>query len=124
MKLFIPMWIGAGLVSMTCACASSSVAPEKVAAPKAQIAAAEEAGAAGDPTAALQLKLANDEYQRAKQLIREGENESAERMLSRASADAQLALELARLESTRREANDALQKINDLKRQHTLIKAN
>lgn len=56
-------------------CASTSVLPERMSAPEAQIAAAKEAGAAEDPTAALHLKLSNDAVARAKALAREGKGQ-------------------------------------------------
>jgi len=105
------------------ACASSSISPDKVAAPQAQIAAAEEAGAQEQPNAAMHLQLAQDQYQHARRLMREGENERAEYVLARAAADARLALELARLETTRHEASDAMKRIEELKVQHRLMQA-
>lgn len=111
--------VGFGLVG----CASSQVAPDKIAAPKAEIAAAEEAGAKEHPTAALHLQMANDQYDRAKRLIKGGDGDEAELVLARARVDAQYALELARLEQTKQQASDALEKIDQLKREHRLIRA-
>lgn len=123
MKRRLTTLFSAGLLSLASAagCASSEVAPDKVAAPKERIAAAEEAGAEEHPSASLQLKLANDQYDQAKRLIRDGEGERAEKVLQRAAVDAELALELARLENTRRDANEAIKRIEDLRKEHRLL---
>jgi len=112
----------AGILSLG-ACASTSVSPDRVAAPKAQIAAAQEAGADENPQAALHLKLANDQFERAKRLMRDGDNEPAARMLDRATVDAELALELSRLDNTRSDATDAMKSIETLRHEHGLMKA-
>lgn len=102
-------------------CASTNVSPDRIAAPKAKIAAAEEAGAKENPDASLHLKLANDQYERATKMMKEGDEERAERMLERASADAELALELARLDTTRGQANDAMKSIDQLRQEHRML---
>lgn len=122
MRTLISSLVCTGLLGLG-ACASTPVSPDRVAAPGAQIAAAEEAGADENPQAALHLKLASDQFDRAKRLMRDGENEHAARMLDRATVDAELALELARLDNTRTGANDAMKSIEDLRREHGLMKA-
>ena len=102
-------------------CASTEVAPDQIAAPKAKIAAAEEAGAKENPDASLHLKLANDQYDRATKMMKEGDGERAKRMLDRASVDAELALELARLDTTRGQANDAMKSIDQLRKEHRML---
>lgn len=117
MKPMFQSLVCAGLLGLAPGCASSEIAPEKVAAPGADIAAAEEAGAEEHPKAAAQLKLAYEQYDKAKRLIKDGEEERAEQYLARANADAKLALELARLENTRRDAEETMRKIQQLKSQ-------
>ena len=63
--------------------------------------AAEELGAGRHPTAQLHLKLAEEQMDKAKQLMSEGENEQASSMLVRAKADSELALALAREQKAR-----------------------
>ena len=48
------------------------------------------------PAAALSVKLAQEEVQKAKQLMEDGDNKRAELILMRAQADAELALAQAR----------------------------
>ncbi|MFO0750954.1 MAG: DUF4398 domain-containing protein [Myxococcota bacterium] len=105
-------------------CASTSVSPDRVAEPKARIAAAEEAGAEENPTAALHLKLARDQYDHANKLIKNGDEERARRMLDRATVDAELALELARRDDTRKGAGDAMKAIDTLRKEHRMLQAN
>jgi uncharacterized protein YqfA (UPF0365 family) len=62
---------------------------------------AEEVGAAAQPQAALNLKLAQEELARSKALMDDGKNEEADFMTLRAKADAELALALAREETSR-----------------------
>lgn len=117
--------ISAALLSLGLAagCASTSVAPERFSAPKERIAAAQEAGADENPGAALHLKLAKDAIAHAEALVRDGEGHRASLTLERATADAQLALELARLDHTRSDANDAMRSIDALRLQNQQIKA-
>ena len=83
--------------------------------------AAEEAGAKENPDASLHLKLANDQYDRATKMMKEGDGDRAKRMLDRASVDAELALELARLDTTRGQASDAMKSIDQLRKEHRML---
>src|SRR5262249_21811090 len=65
---------------------------ERVASSEAAIRGAREVGSEQVPQAALHLKLAEEEVQKAKALIRDGDNEAASFVLLRAQADAELAL--------------------------------
>ncbi len=118
MKYVTSMCIGLLSAATLAGCASTSVSADKMAAPQVRIAAAKEAGAAENPTAALHLKLANDALEKAKALARDGEGERANMTLDRATVDAELALELARLDNTRSEANEAIDAIQKLRRQN------
>jgi hypothetical protein len=116
--------MSAALLSLAVAgCASTSIAPERFSKPNAQVAAAKEAGAEENPEAALHLKLANDAIARAKSQARDGEGHRANFTLDRATADAELALELARLEHTRAGADEAMYSIDALRRQNQQLKA-
>jgi len=75
---------------------------------------AQVAGAAQVPKAALQMKLAQEQVEQARQMIKNGDNERADYMTLRAFNDAQLAVALvrqqeasARAENARKEARDA-----------------
>lgn len=81
---------------------------------EAAIRAAEVAGAPNTPQAALHLKRAREQIDAAKALMQEGENESAEWMLRRARADADLAMSLATEEVQRKKAADAKEELEQL----------
>jgi hypothetical protein len=105
--------IGLGVVLMSAgvgACASTSPPYERVASSEAAIRGAREVGSEQVPQAALHLKLAEEEVQKAKALIRDGDNREASFALMRAQADAELALALARENKTRFEAQGVLEK--------------
>jgi hypothetical protein len=78
------------------ACASYPAPQQHMADSVAAVRGAEEVGAADQPQAALNLKLAQEEVARAKSLLDDGKNEQADFMTLRAKADADLALSLAR----------------------------
>lgn len=64
-------------------------------------------GAERDESAARRLRLAREEIDDATVLVRHGENAGASRALARATADAELALELAREDVARTRESDA-----------------
>lgn len=78
------------------ACASYPAPQQHMADSAAAVRGAEVVGAASQPQAALNLKLAQEEIQRAKALMDDGKNEEADFMTLRAKSDAELALALAR----------------------------
>ena len=82
-------------------CASFPAPQQHMADSVAAVRGAEEVGAAAQPQAALNLKLAQEELARAKALLDDGKNEEADFMTLRAKADADLALTLAREETAR-----------------------
>ena len=80
------------------------------------IRAAEEVGARNVPKAALHLKMAQDQLQTAKGLLADGDEEEASVVLARAEIDAELALALAKDANLRAQANEAMKKVDDLKK--------
>ena len=78
---------------------------------------AEVAGATEDPKAQLHLKLANEQIQKAKQLMEDGDNEEAARIVSRAQADADLALAYAQAAKSLKQAKEADEQLGKLKKQ-------
>jgi uncharacterized protein YqfA (UPF0365 family) len=82
-------------------CASYPAPQQHMADSAAALRGAEEVGAAAQPQAALNLKLAQEELARSKALMDDGKNEEADFMTLRAKADAELALALAREETSR-----------------------
>ncbi len=95
-------------------CASAPVNTENLAATEAPIRAAEELGASRVPQATLQLKLAQDEMEQAKQFLRNGNKQRADMMLLRAQADAELAVALAKEAPLEAEARNATEQVKAL----------
>jgi len=97
--------------------ACATVSADSVVSTPAAISAAEEAGAREIAAAEIHLTYAEEQYAEARHLLGEGDEAAAERMLKRAEADANLALEIARLESTRAKAREAVQRVEKLREQ-------
>jgi hypothetical protein len=98
------------------ACASSDTTPnEKAESSSAAIRAAEEVGATHSPDAQLHLQLAKEQFEHASKLTDSGDKDRADRLLLRAQADAELALALARSETEKAEALQAIDKVKKLK---------
>ncbi len=66
------------------------------------------------PEAALELQLAKDETEQAKQLIKNGKKERSQMMLARAEADAELAVALARHAPIQADAEKAVEQVRTL----------
>jgi len=92
-------------------CTSSPVPNARVASSEAAIRAAQETGSRDVPQAALHLKLAEEQLEQAKKLIRNDDNERASFVLARAEADAELALALSRAEGSKAKAGTALENV-------------
>jgi hypothetical protein len=86
--------IGATLIGI--GCASAPQPTEQLASAEASVRAAHELGADSVPRAQLHLKLAQEQVTQARKLAQDGEEERANLILSRARADAELALALTR----------------------------
>jgi hypothetical protein len=102
-----------GAAAIIAACATS--APLHTEASTSGIRAAQEAGAADVPRAALHLQLAKEELEHAERMGADGKKVQATSMLMRAEADAELAVALSREDSERAEAKAALQRVRQLK---------
>ena len=98
------------------ACASTAAAPnEKAERSSAAIRAAEEVGASHNPTAALHLQLAKEQFEHAQKLTDQKDKDRADGLLMRAQADAELSLALARTEDDKAQARTAVGKMKTLK---------
>src|SRR5260370_28800403 len=84
---------------------------------QAAIRAAEEVGADKLPQAALHLQFAKEEAQRAESMIASGDKDRGGSLLMRAEADADLAVAMSREAQERTEAQQAADKVRDLKQQ-------
>jgi Domain of unknown function (DUF4398) len=98
--------LGSGLALAACATARP-VPTERLGAAQAAIRSAAEVGAEKVPQASLYLRYAEEEEAQGKKLVAAGENDQASVSFRRASADAELALSLAREATARNEATTA-----------------
>jgi hypothetical protein len=96
-------------------CGSYPAPTERVSSAEAAIRGAQEVGANGVPPAALSVKLAQEEVQKAKQLMQDGDNKRAELILMRAQADAELALAQAREQQAKTEAEKAVDQVKSVR---------
>jgi uncharacterized protein YqfA (UPF0365 family) len=87
-------------------CASYPAPQQHVTDSVAAVRAAEEVGAASQPQAALNLKLAQEELGKANALMKDGDNEQADFMAMRARADADLARSLAKEQQAKTRADE------------------
>src|SRR5512133_3410689 len=79
------------------------------------IRAAEEAGAAKVPQASLHLQLAKEELELARGMAKKGDKAEARSMLSRAEADAELAIVLSRGDAEKSAAMAAVESVRQLR---------
>jgi len=86
------------------------------------IRAAEEVGAGDISNASLYLQLAKEELVKAQTFAENGDKEEAESMLLRASADGELAVALSRSDTDKKEAADAIERVNQLRQENNLPK--
>ena len=77
-------------------CASVPTPSDELAQSESALRSAKELGAEQIPQAALELKLAQDELQKARDLMKDDKNEEARQILLRSRADSELALALTR----------------------------
>ena len=110
MKILNPFLI-AGVFAAGCA---ATVPAEKIAAADSSIRAAEELGAPKVPQAALHLQLAKEETGLAEKLIKDGNPKRAEGILTRAQADAELAVAEAREAPMKVEAQQEMERARAL----------
>lgn len=111
--------IGAVLLAVGCGGASEATVEAQTAAnataeTTAAIAAAETVAPKDHPQASLHLKLARDQLVQAKRLIQEEDNDKAQLLLQRATADAELALMLARESDAKEKAERARAQVDSL----------
>jgi hypothetical protein len=117
--LRVPMLALSGLaLAALTACATVQAPTERLAQSQASLRAADELGATEDPQAALYLKLAREQIDAAKVIIDEKDDDQyarADALLERAAADAELAMELARSNDARLEADRIMQDVAALR---------
>ena len=113
----VAIFLGLGLsISSLAGCGSSMPPPsDRLATAEAASRSARELGADREPKAALHVKLAQEQIDQAKKLMAEGDNKRADLVLQRASADAELAVMLAKESNANGEAQKAKDKVTQMK---------
>ena len=114
MKPLIAITSTIAIATFVAACGSVPAPTAKVASSEAAIRAADELKANDIPAAQLHLKLAQDQLATAKKLIEDGDNKRADSILTRAQADAEVAVALAKETSVSKEAEEAISKVKQL----------
>jgi len=115
----IAMLVGSVLLAAVIAGCGSSPEINKEASTSA-IRAAEAVGASQVPSASLYLQLAKEGLEKAKVLAADGDKEEAESMLLRAQADAALADALSRSDVDKKEAAEAIGRVQELRKENNL----
>jgi len=87
---------------------------------KSSIRAAEEVGASKLPSASVYLQLAKEELEHAKVLAAKGKKDEAASMLTRAEADAELAITLSHEQTEKTEAEKAIERVRQLRKDNQL----
>jgi hypothetical protein len=113
-KLILPA-IPAVLALFLVACGGGVPPTDRLASAESAARSAREHGAEKEPNAALHLKLADEQIDQGKKLMADGDNKRADLVLQRASADAELAVMLARESAAKGEAETAQDKVKNLK---------
>ena len=104
-----------GLVGASCATTEPPAPSLRSETSSGAIRAAEEVGATHTPTAAFHLQLAKEQFEQARKMTDPMDRDRADRLLLRAQTDAELSLVLARSETDKVEAQQAIDKVKNLK---------
>jgi len=96
-------------------CASFPAPHDRVAASEAAVRSAQELGAREVPQASSYLTLAQDELDKGKAMMRDGDNRAAAELLERSRADAEVALAMTRETKTRTAAQEAKARVQALR---------
>jgi hypothetical protein len=109
--------IGIAILLLACSMGCGSYPPpsERLTTAEAAIRGAEEVNAGQIPRAALHLKLAQEQTDKAKRLMEDGYNERAELTLKRAQADAELAISISKEQEMVTRAHEAQAKLETAK---------
>lgn len=107
--------VASSVLVLVPACASTVLPQQQLMDTQGAITSAEELKGDENPDAKLHLQFAREQLAAAKEMMANGDEEEAERMLDRATADAELALTLARTEKLRTESREARTEVNDLR---------
>ncbi len=101
--------------ALCAACGGAPPPVERLAGAEAAARSARELGAEKDPKAALHLKLATEQIDAAKAFMKDDDNKKAAATLAKASADAELSLQLAKEAKERVEADRAKDAVKNVR---------
>jgi hypothetical protein len=102
--------------SLLAGCGSSFLPPtDRLATAEAAVRSAKELGAAQNPQGKLHLQLAEEQIEQARGLMKDGDNKLADNKLMRASADAELAVVIAKEQGALTETERANEKLKNVK---------
>lgn len=101
----IGLALGATLLGL--GCGGAALPQEQLTAAESSLRAAEEVGAKSVPKAELHLKLAQEQIEQARRLADDGDGDRAAQVLTRARADADLAIALAREDAVQKQLESA-----------------
>jgi hypothetical protein len=104
------------LLSLALGCATTKIPTEELVDAQVSIRAAEDLGADNVPLASRHLQLAREEARDAQKHLERGERAEAARALERSSADAELAMALAKEAPLQEQAQEALRQAEALDR--------
>jgi hypothetical protein len=102
-------------LALIAGCGSYPPPTERMTTAEAAIRGAEEVGASKVPQAALYMKLAQEQTEKAKRLMQDGYNEQAELELKRGQSDAELAISISKEQETVGRAQEAVAKLDQAK---------
>ena len=105
------------VLTLCASCASFAPPNQRLVDSEASIARAHEAGAKDVPKAALHLKLAEEQTDKARDLMKEADNQRADWLLMQAQVDADYAAELARNQRATDQAEQAKKQVETTKEQ-------
>lgn len=99
------------ILLMSLGCASAPPPVQQMADAQSASRSADELGAQKNPKAQLHLKLAEEQISLARAAMKDDDNERAESLLTRAKADAELAIALTRASIAEQKANKAMDQL-------------
>lgn len=99
-------------------CAGQNPPTQQLADVQAATRSANELGAQKNPQAQLQIKLVEEQVQQAKNAMENGDDEEATSLLTRAKADAELAIAMTRQDDAKQQATNAVDQSNAQRSTH------
>ena len=99
--------LAVGVTLLGLGCGGAALPADKLTAAESSVRGAEEVGAKSVPRAELHLKLAQEQIEQARRLADDGDEDRAAQVLTRARADADLAIALAREAATQKDLEAA-----------------